>query len=43
MNDTDALDAIARLLSGQEWSPDTLDGIADIVRATGRTVADSAD
>ena len=29
MNDTDALDAITPLMNGQEWSPDTLDGVAE--------------
>lgn len=36
--DTDALDAIADVLSGAEWSPDTLDVIAGIVRGVGREI-----
>jgi len=35
-----ALDQVAQLMSGREWSADTLDEVADIVRATGRTIAD---
>lgn len=34
----DALDAIRRELSGREWSADTLDAIAAIVRGTGRVI-----
>lgn len=41
--DTDALDAIAEVLSGAEWSPDTLDIIAGIVRGVGRDVDGVAD
>ena len=41
MTDPDALDAITNLMSAQDWSPDTLNAVADIVRATGRTIADS--
>lgn len=33
-----ALDAICRELDGREWSADTLDAIADIVRASGRII-----
>lgn len=35
-----ALDRIAATLSGSVWSPDTVDAVADILRSTGRTVAD---
>ena len=38
--DAQALDIIARTLSGAEWTPDLFDAIADLVRATGRTIAD---
>jgi hypothetical protein len=38
--DGGALDLIAELLSGQEWDAATLDDVAELVRATGRTVAD---
>ena len=38
--DSNALDIIARTLSGSEWTPDMFDAIADLVRATGRTIAD---
>jgi hypothetical protein len=38
--DSDALDALALLLSGEEWNADTLDAIADTLRGTGRTIAD---
>lgn len=43
MDDTTALNAITNALSGTEWSADTLDAIADVVRATGRTIADPND
>jgi hypothetical protein len=36
--DKKALDEIAKLMSGDVWSPDTLDSIAEIVRGTGRAV-----
>ena len=36
----EALDAIAELMSGVEWDSDTLEGIADLVRKTGRDIAD---
>lgn len=38
-----AVTAIARLMSGTEWDPDTLNGIADIVRSTGRIIRDCTD
>lgn len=41
--DTDAVDMIAEVLSGVEWSPDTLDIIAGIVRGVGRDVDGVAD
>jgi hypothetical protein len=39
--DAEALDAIAAGLSGREWTPDTLDIIAGIIRNTGREVLDN--
>ncbi len=38
-----ALDRIQALLSGQEWTADVVNAIADAVRATGREVKDSAE
>jgi hypothetical protein len=35
-----ALDSIAALLSATDWSPDHIEAIADLVHATGRTIAD---
>lgn len=43
MNQSDALDAIAALLDGQEWSPDTLDDIARILRDAGYEIRDCND
>ena len=43
LSNAQALDAIAELLDGKEWSPDTTDAIADIVRRSGREVRDVAD
>ena len=43
MTDTEAMDAIAAILSGTEWSADTLDEIADVVRSTDREVKDLYD
>lgn len=37
-----ALDLITVLMDGIEWSPYTLNAIADIIRATGRAVRDPA-
>ena len=39
-NDSEALDAVAALLNAEQWSSDHLSAIADLVRATGRTIAD---
>lgn len=36
MSDAEALDAIQQALSVEQWSPDTLDHIADAIHATGR-------
>lgn len=36
-----ALDAIAALMSGEDWSADTLDGIAQIICLSGRTIEDT--
>ena len=41
--DEQRLDQVARELDGQEWSPDTLANIADIVRGSGRQVRDIED
>ena len=41
--DAKALDAITAEMSGREWSPDTLEAIAEIVRGTGRVIEDSAE
>jgi hypothetical protein len=43
MTDRAALDVIAHTLDGREWEADTLDAIADLVRATGRLVRDVGD
>lgn len=39
--DGEALDIIARTLSGSEWTADMFDAIADLVRATGREIQDA--
>jgi hypothetical protein len=36
MNDTEAMNEIAEILRVPEWSPECLDYIAEVVRATGR-------
>lgn len=38
MSDTEAMDEIAEILSVDEWSPECLDFIADVVRKTGRDI-----
>ena len=38
--DAQALDAVAALLSAADWSSDHINTVADMVRATGRTIAD---
>jgi hypothetical protein len=40
MEDSRALDLIQGLLDGKEWNSDTLDNIANTVRATGRCIDD---
>lgn len=39
MTDTEAMNEIAEILRVPEWSPETLDYIAEVVRATGRDFA----
>jgi hypothetical protein len=39
-NDSDYLDMIQDLMSGIEWSTEMLNDIADIIRLSGREVAD---
>ena len=41
MNNADALEQIQKILSAQEWSSDTLDAIAEVMRAAGYEIADS--
>lgn len=41
MTDTEAMDEIKEIMSGNEWSPDTLDSIAELVKETGREIEDS--
>lgn len=38
--DAQALDAIARLMSGNEWDTETIEAVAGLVTETGRTIAD---
>jgi hypothetical protein len=38
--DTTALDAIAVIMSGTEWSADTLDAIAEVLHDAGRPLAE---
>lgn len=35
-----ALDAVAALLNAEQWSSDYLNAVADMIRATGRTIED---
>ena len=41
LRDSEALDAVAALLSAEQWSSDHIEAVADMVRATGRTIADT--
>lgn len=41
--DSQVLDAVAALLTAEDWSSDHLSVVADMVRSTGRTIADLAD
>lgn len=43
LTDTQAMNLIAREMSGEEWDADTLDVIAAYVRGTGRNIADPND
>ena len=43
VNDKEALDAIAALMSGEEWDSDTTSAISDVVKATGRVVKVAGD
>jgi hypothetical protein len=38
LTDTEAMERIHKILSGQEWSADQLEWIADVVTATGREI-----
>jgi hypothetical protein len=40
ISDERAMDLIQSLLDGKEWNSDTLDNIANAVRATGRCIDD---
>ncbi len=40
LDDHTAIEVICKLLDGVEWSPTTLDAIAETVRSTGRPVRD---
>lgn len=40
MNDKEALDLIAGLMSGKQWDADTLEKIANLVRCTDRVIMD---
>lgn len=40
LNDSEAMEMIAAILSSASWRADTLDEIADIVTQTGRDVLD---
>jgi hypothetical protein len=42
-SDADALDLITYLMDGKQWSVDTLDQIAQVVRETERPIADLHD
>jgi len=42
-SDESAMDEITKLMSATDWSPDTLDAIASIVRETGREISDTPD
>jgi len=39
-SDTDAMDEICAVMDGKNWSSETLDAIAEIVRDTGRIIGD---
>lgn len=39
-HEAEALDAIHALVDGQEWSPDTLDAIAEALREAGYTISE---
>lgn len=43
LTDKQALDLIANQLSLTEWGADTCDYVAEVVRATGRTIDDPDD
>lgn len=40
LEDSVVLDAVAHFLSAEQWSSDHISAVADMVRATGRTIAD---
>lgn len=40
MSDTDALLAIQEIMSGVEWSPQTLEDIAQVMEAAGYVIED---
>ena len=39
-SDRQTLDAIARIMSGRQWTPETIEDVADLVRLTGREIRD---
>lgn len=38
MTDSEAMDRMAEVMSGKEWSPDTLEDICSLIKRTGRKV-----
>lgn len=43
LGDTDAMDQIAHILSGEAWNATTMSEVAEIVQASGREIKDSND
>ena len=41
MNDMQSMNEIEKIMSGNEWSADTLEDIAEVVRESGREIKDS--
>ena len=40
MTDVQALDAVAELLSAEQWSSDHINAVAEMIMSTGRIVLD---
>ena len=42
MKDSNCMNEITKIMSGKEWSPDTLDYIAEVIKESGRKIEETS-